>query len=194
MERRFPVIVSKENVAAKRRFLFTNLQEITMEQTETVTTPATETVTETTTPAPTPETGKSDADRIRDMEAALKKANAEAAKYRKAAEAVEEERKAKMEAELSETEKLRKHAAELEAELKQAQLTALKQAAAAKHSLPAELATRLQGETAEELEEDAKKLAALLPKQPPPRVGPTNPGGQSEGTETYEAKRKRLLG
>ena len=164
-------------------------------QTETVTTPATETVTEPTNPAPVPETGKSAEDRIKDMEAALKKANTEAAKYRKAAEAIEAERKAKEEAELSETEKLRKRAAELEAELKAARIATLQRDAAAKHSLPAELASRLKGETLEELEADANTLAELLPKAQAPHVKPTNPGNNASGeTETYEEKRRRLLG
>jgi membrane protein involved in colicin uptake len=178
------------------RFLFTNRKGAIMEpQTETVTTPDTETVTEPTNPAPQPETGKSAEDRIKDMEAALKKANAEALKFRKAAEAIEAERKAKEEAELSETEKLRKHAAELEAELKAARIATLQRDAAAKLNLPAELAPRLKGETLEELEADARELAKLLPKQPQqPHVAPTNPGGGAAGQETYEQKVKRLLG
>jgi len=163
-------------------------------KTETVTTPATETVTEPTNPAPQPATDKSAEDRIKDMEAALKKANAEAAKYRKAAEAIEAERKAKEEAELTETEKLRKHAAELEAELKAARIATLQRDAAAKHNLPAELAPRLKGETLEELEADAKELAKLLPPKQQPQASPTNPGGGAAGQETYEQKRKRLLG
>lgn len=165
-------------------------------KTETVTTPATETVTEPTNPAPQPATDKSAEDRIKDMEAALKKANAEAAKYRKAAEAIEAERKAKEEAELSETEKLRKHAAELEAELKAARIATLQRDAAAKHNLPAELATRLRGETPDELEADATELAKLLQQaKHSPQIPPTNPGGGgAAGQETIEQKRKRLLG
>lgn len=165
------------------------------QQTETVTTPATETVTEPTSPVQQPETGKNAEDRIKDMEAALKKANSEAAKYRKAAEAAEQEKKVKDEAELSETEKLRKKAAELEAELKSTQIAMLQRDAATKHNLPPELASRLKGETLEELEADAKTLAELLPKPQPPHVKVTNPGSNASGeTETYEEKRKRLLG
>ena len=162
-------------------------------QTETVTEQPTETVAEQPATTPTPETGESVEARIARMEAALKKANAEAAKYRKAAEQIEAERKAKEEAELSETDKLRKRAAELEAELKAAQIAALKQIAATKHNLPAELASRLQGETPEELDADAESLSKLIPKTPAPHVGPTNPGGTaSGGAETLEAKRARL--
>ena len=155
--------------------------------------PQTETVTEQANTTQSPETGKSDADRIKDMEAALKKANAEAAKYRKAAEAVEAERKAKEEAELTETEKLRKRAAELEAELKSAQRSTMQRDAAAKHNLPAELATRLKGETPEELEADAKALAELLPKhKAQPNISPTNPGGNASPNETVDQMKARL--
>jgi len=176
------------------RFLFTNRKgEIMEPQTETVTEQPTETVAEQPATTQTPETGESVEARIVRMEAALKKANAEAAKYRKAAEAVEAERKAKEEAELTETEKLRKRAAELEAELKSAQRSTMQRDAAAKHNLPAELATRLKGETPEELEADAKALAELLPKhKAQPNISPTNPGGNASPNETVDQMKARL--
>ncbi|MFA7302062.1 MAG: hypothetical protein WC069_07155 [Candidatus Shapirobacteria bacterium] len=172
-------------------FIYQRKGEIMEQQTETVMEQPTETVTEQTNQTHQPETGKSAEDRIKDMETALKKANSEAAKYRKAAEAAEAERKAKEEAELSETDKLRKKAAELEAELNRARVSMLQRDAATKHNLPPELASRLKGETLEELEADAKALAELLPKPQAPHVNPTNPGGGASG-ETPDQKRIRL--
>jgi hypothetical protein len=101
----------------------------------------------------------------------------------KMAEELSEAEKKRKEAEMTELDRLTKQLEEAQAELKRSKLEVLKQAAAAKHSLPAELATRLQGETAEELDEDAAKLAKLIPKTPAPRelAQPTqaaNPGKQ----------------
>jgi hypothetical protein len=57
---------------------------------------------------------------------------------------------------------------------KQAQREQLLQSVVAKFQLPAELAKRLHGETAEELEADAAELAQLVKPQTPP--APTNQG------------------
>jgi alanyl-tRNA synthetase len=115
-------------------------------------------------------------ERVKAMEAALKKANNEAAKYRKQAESFEQAEQARKEAELSETEKLKAQNEKLARDLQTLQTNELKRAAAAKHGLPPALALRLQGTTAEELEADAEELAKTLPKQTAPKVGATNPG------------------
>lgn len=52
--------------------------------------------------------------------------------------------------------------AELEAELQTARLSGLRATVAAKHNLPAELASRLTGSTEAELDADAQALAALV--------------------------------
>lgn len=166
---------------------------MTDQTTETVTTPATETVTETTTQTPPPATGESAEDRIARMEAALKKANAEAAKYRKAAEAQEQAEQARKNAELSEMEKLKKQLAETAAEAAKLKRAELQRQAAEKHKLPAALATRLQGETLEELDADAEELAKTLPKANP-TLPPTNPGAGGAPGETDAQKRVRLFG
>ena len=79
---------------------------------------------------------------------------------------------------MTEAEKATKRAQELEAKLKAYERAEAQRAAAEKVGIPAALASRLQGETPEELEADAKRLLELLPKpqKPAPGVNPTNPG------------------
>ena len=89
------------------------------------------------------------------------------------------------EAKAAEAEALVKKLAELEAGAK-------RRAVADKYKLPAELADRLRGENDEELEADAKKLAALIPA-PRSTTSVTNPGEALAG-ETTEQKRARLFG
>lgn len=134
-------------------------------------------------------------EQIKRMEAALKKANSEAAKSRKQLEALEKAEQERKDAELSETERLKKRLAEIEAEAANLKRTELQRQAAEKAGLPASLATRLQGETLEELETDAKALAETLPKKQAPPLLTTNPGGNADGNgETDEQRRRRLLG
>lgn len=146
---------------------------------------------------PTPEIGESTEARMMRMEAALKKANHEAAKYRKQAEGFEMAERQRKEAELSEMEKLAQRLAEAEAEANRLKLIELQRQAAEKAGLPPALATRLQGATPEELEADAMALAETLPKstKTPPNVQATNPGGNATGKgETDAERRRRLLG
>lgn len=136
-----------------------------------------------------------DAAELEKIRKALKEANAEAAKHRKAAEAAEAERKAKAEAEMTELQKVAKRAEELEAALKGERKARLQQEAAAKVGLPAKLASRLQGETPEELEEDAKAILESLPKPAKPQPGPVaNPGGNGQQGETLEQQLARIHG
>ena len=131
-------------------------------------------------------------ERISRMEAALKKANTEAAKYRKQAEAFEKAEQERKEAQLSETEKLQKRLAERENELHTLQTNELKRQAAAKHKLPDALALRLQGNTLEELEKDAEELVKTLPKGTV-NMGATNPGATT-GRKTDEELRAEIFG
>ena len=57
--------------------------------------------------------------------------------------------------------------------------------------LPMEMAQRLQGNTEDEMKEDAKKLAALLPTRSSSTVGV--PGGKATGESEID-KRKRFFG
>lgn len=163
--------------------------------TETVTETETETVTEQPIQTPPPETGESAEARIARMEAALKKANSEAASHRKKLEAIEKAEQEKKDAELSELEKTRKRLAELEAEATKLKRGELQRQAAEKAKLPPALAGRLQGETLEDLIADAEELAKTLPKPQAPPLPPTNPAGSAaNNSETDAERRARLYG
>jgi hypothetical protein len=72
---------------------------------------------------------------------------------------------------LYEAEKAKAAAAEQKA--RELELAGLRRDAAAKYALPAKLAERLKGETLEELEADAKDVAAALPKPAAPNINAT---------------------
>ena len=128
------------------------------------------------------------------MQAALKEANKEAAARRKRLEELEAAEAKRKEAEMTEAEKAQKRAQELEAKLKAYELTEMQRAAAEKAGLPAQLAKRLQGSTAEELEADAKALADTLPKPTKTTANVTNPGANGQQGGTREQKRARPEG
>ena len=143
----------------------------------------------------TPEIDASPEDRIKRMEAALKKANHEAAASRKKLEAFEQAEQARRAAEMTELERAQERAAQLEVEINAFRLKDLQRQAARDAGIPADLAERLRGATLEELQADAEALAKLLPKKTPPSIPPTNPGGNANGKGESEAeRRKRLLG
>ena len=103
----------------------------------------------------------------------------------------EAEEKKRQDAELSELDKANKKAAELEAENKKLRTDSLKAQIAAKVGLPGALASRLQGETPDEIEADAKAILDTLPK--PAAMSATNPGGGNAAKES-DTERKRRLG
>jgi len=90
-------------------------------------------------------------------------------------------------------EKTSQQLAEAQAAVKAAELFRIKSEIAARLRLPAALADRLRGETAEELEADAKALLEAFPAQPAPsRAGqaPFNPqGGQETLTDAERVAR-----
>lgn len=122
----------------------------------------------------------------------------EKAKADKQAQAAAEKAAAEAAAKNGEWEKLAKQReeelAKVLGEIKARDLADRKRAIGEKVGLPAALATRLQGDTDEDLEKDAKALLETLPKQPKPNPGPTNPGGTATTTETLAQKKERLLG
>jgi hypothetical protein len=115
----------------------------------------------------------------------------EAARHFKKLQTFEQAEQAKKDAELSELDKEKKARVALEAENKKIKLDLLKQSTASKLGLPEILANRLQGETPEEIEADAKQLLETLPKKTS-TASATNPGGDRQVTETDAERRKRL--
>lgn len=145
-----------------------------------------------------PETGEEVFDKERAM-ALIAKLRGEvkelSGKAKKADELEQAETKRK-ESEMSELEKLQKRLTETETRLKQKEIAEARRAAAEKVGLPVALAQRLQGETPEELETDAKALLESLPKADAPKnpkLSPTNPGGAQQG-ETMEQQLARIHG
>lgn len=157
-----------------------------MPETET-TTETVEKVAETT----TPETEQFDKTRAMTLIEKLRAENRDLSKSAKKAAEYEAQAKAKAEGEMSELQKAQARMAELEAKLKQSEHQTAQAAAAVKAGLPAAFASRLQGETPEELEADAKSLLEALPKadpkKPTPNISATNPAGASGGL-TQEQK------
>ncbi len=117
-----------------------------------------------------------------------KKAAAELERYKQA----EEVRK---QAEMSETDRLKAELERAQSELKAKTVRTMQIEVAAKLGLPAALSDRLHGETLEEMEEDAKAILEVLPKQKAaPNTGATNPGEQASKEETRAQKLTRLTG
>ena len=115
----------------------------------------------------------------------------EAARHFKKLQSFEKAEQDKKDAELSELDKEKRARVALEAENKKIKLDLLKQSTASKLGLPEVLAIRLQGETPEEIEADAKQLLETLPKKTS-TASATNPGGDHQVTETDAERRKRL--
>jgi hypothetical protein len=129
-------------------------------------------------------------------QALIEKLDAEAKEGKKAAKRLAEleaKEKERAEAELSELDKANKKIAEYEAKLKASERRELQKSVADKVGLPSAFATRIQGETEEDMEEDAKSLLAAMPAKVAPKIDPTNPGGIQTG-ETEAQKKARLLG
>lgn len=157
----------------------------------------TETVAEQAKPAAEPEVKADEFDKDRAMATIEKLREFEKqakAQAKKLAEYEDAERK-RQDAELSETERLKKQLAEKDATLKTLLIDSWKREAAEKVGLPVALSKRLHGETPEELEADAKVLLETLPKANQPKLGATNPGGNATGSgETDEQRLARIQG
>lgn len=130
------------------------------------------------------------------VQTALKEANKEAASRRKRLEELEAAERAKKDAEMSELEKLQKKYAEAESKAARLERSNAQRDIAAKVGLPAAFANRIQGETPEEMETDAKALLDAMPKPAPNKPGPlspTNPGGNANQGETDAQRRARIF-
>ena len=117
-----------------------------------------------------------------------KKAAAELERYK-----LEEEKR--KQAEMTESERLKAELDKARGELKAKTVRTMQIEVAAKLGLPNALSDRLKGETLEEMEEDAKAILEVLPKQKAaPNTGATNPGEQASKEETRAQKLTRLTG
>jgi hypothetical protein len=103
-----------------------------------------------------------DKDRAMDTIRKLRDVEKQYKQEKKELERLKADEARRKEAEMSETEKLKARADRLEAELTQERSERLRLKVASKYNLDA-LASRLKGETEEELEADAQELAKLLP-------------------------------
>jgi hypothetical protein len=131
----------------------------------------------------------------RESEKLLKAQVKELAARAKRADELEAAEAKRKEAEMSETERLQKQLADTEAKLKAKEHAELQRAVADKVGLSPVFATRLQGETEEELEADAQKILEALPKAPKTGTpSPTNPGNTATQGETVAQQRSRLNG
>ena len=125
----------------------------------------------------------------------LREAEKQAKKERVELEHLRQLEDARKKAELSETERLKAELAEREEKLKELTIKTQQQDIANKIGLPAIFATRIQGETPEEMEADARSMLEALPKQKAaPNAGATSPGENAVTGETEQQKRKRLFG
>ncbi len=112
----------------------------------------------------------------------------------KRADELEAEAKKRADAELSETDRLKKENEEIKAVNAKTQNDLIRRNAVEKAVLPSDFAKRLIGNTAEELEAAALALAKTLPQlKVAPKLPPTNPGN-AQTTETEAQQRQRLFG
>jgi hypothetical protein len=104
------------------------------------------------------------------------------------------EKQQKLDAELSETERLKKQAEEVQQENARLKSDILKRDVVAETGLPAIFADRLKGDTKEAMLADALEIMKALPQQKVnPKVSATNPAN-AELVETDAQKRARLFG
>jgi len=133
--------------------------------------------------------------RLEEAERRAKNKAEEAERHFRKLTKLEQEEAKRKEAEMTEIELANKRAQELEAKVRQLEISRLQHDIAAKVGLPAIYADRLKGETPEELEADAKLLLDAQPKpKAAPNAGATNPGEKAGVAETHAQKKARLLG
>jgi hypothetical protein len=170
-----------------------------VEMTEQVT-PPTEMVAAIPMPEPTPaavttaKTLTPDQARIEELERHAKNKEEEAARVQKKLAAFEKAEADRKQAEMTDAEKLTARLKELENESRTYKRIELQRRVAEKVGLPSNLASRLIGETEEEIETDAKALLETLPKAAPktPGINTTNPGETEPIQETYEQVKARV--
>jgi hypothetical protein len=147
------------------------------------------------TPEPKPEDQLGDAG-----QKAIKAERARASAAEKRVAELEADAQKRADAELTETELLKKENASLTERATKAERDALRVLVASEKKLPSVLAARLNGTTKEELEEDADALLAAfggLPSKTPlpdPSIGPRNDkigGSVQAGRDLFDNSRKK---
>lgn len=148
-------------------------------------------------PATTQAAGATDTPDLDALKRELSEARKEAAKYRTSLRSQEQQQQDAEAQRLKEAgefkalyEKEQQARADLEARVAAAERKAMQQEAAQVAGLPASMAARLVGATAEELAADAKALAEMM-RVPPPNPGATNPAAQRGQQQTAAIDPKR---
>jgi hypothetical protein len=123
----------------------------------------------------------------------LREGEKEAKKLAKELEALKAEKAKRDEAEMTEAQKLQKQADELAAQNAQLMLDIIRRDVIAETGLPAALASRLQGNTKEEMLADAEELKKLIPQvKVAPTLQPTNPSNGNNNMS--DDARREFLG
>lgn len=125
----------------------------------------------------------------------LRNIEKQAKKDAKELELYRQKEREREEAEMTELQKAQKQLEDLQVQNANLQRDFWRREAAAQANLPSIFADRIKGATLEEMLEDAKKLADVLPKskQQMPTLKSTNPAN-GEKVETDAEKRERLFG
>lgn len=142
------------------------------------------------------------ADNTKGLKSALDKeraSNKENAKKLKRLDKLEAAEKDRLEADMSENDKLKAENQRLTAEIHKRDIVDAKRQIAAEVGLPPELAPRITGADEEEMRQDAEALLELLPKpekdpKKDPKILPNNPITGQEAGETKEQRMNRLYG
>jgi uncharacterized phage infection (PIP) family protein YhgE len=146
-------------------------------------------------PVVEPETGPDgqpfDAKRAQELIDKLREENKALKPKAKKADDLEAAEAKRKEAEMSELEKLQSQLKKQEEDLREANLREMRRIAADKAKLPQELVERLRGTTQDEMDADAAKLAAVIPKVA--NLNVTNPP-PNDATITDAQRRAFLQG
>jgi len=143
-------------------------------------------------PPASDETEEFDKDRAMETIKKLREIEKNARKNEKELARLKAEEQKRLDAQLTETDRLKKERDELAQEAAKLRSAMMRRDVIAETGLPPALADRLKGETQEELLADAQELLKLLPKQKNTQ-SPTNPG-DAKAAETEAQKKERLLG
>ena len=162
---------------------------------------ADETATETVAQVP-PEQPKAEPEEVFDAERAmatiknLREFEKKAKALEKKVQEFEQAEQKRKEAELSEMERLQKQLDEAKQKAAALERENAQRKAADDAGLPLAFADRIKGETPEAMLADAQALLEAMPKaSAPPKIKPTNVGGNAQQvTESDAERRKRLFG